>query len=121
MPIPKGELDFDRHERRRSGRVHCALTHCQFGALADISRDGCRVISKKPISLPDGKSVNLKIQAVGTKVLVSARPVSCRIRPDGRYDVGFQFFNLSEEAREELMDLARTAKDCIMYMPDQAA
>lgn len=113
MPDQKDRSPHDN--RRRAGRVRCNLTQCQFGPIVNLSRTGMRVVSRKPIALlPAGASVNVKITAAGATICVPARPVHARPRPDGMFDVGFQFVGLSEKDSNELMDLARTAWDPTM-------
>lgn len=82
---------------------------CQFGPVGDLSRTGCRVISRKRLKLPEGASVNLRIEVDGEAVMAPATPVSCRKRGDGKYDVGFRFIGLPESAIRELLELARSA------------
>ena len=98
-----------RQERRKAGRISCAQTTCQFGELRDLSRDGCRVLSKKPLVLPEGASVNLQVKAQGTSLVVPGHPVSCRQRVDGKYEIGFQFLELTDEKRREVIGFARAA------------
>lgn len=96
-------------ERRKAGRVRCSQTLCQLGPIADLSRDGCRVISKKPISVPEGKSVVLHINVAGMELSLPAQQVSCRARRDGKHDVGFRFVAVADTSRRELMNVLRAA------------
>jgi len=107
---------LDRLERRKSGRVRCAQTHCQFGPIADLSRDGCRVICKRPIELSRAETVALTLRVAGAEMSMPARPVACRRRSDGRYDVGYKFTNPTDKARKELVALARTAVDSVGHL-----
>ena len=100
---------LDNLERRKAGRVRCSQTLCQLGPIADLSRNGCRVISKKPISVPEGKSVILHIIVAGIELSVPAQQVSCRARRDGKHDVGFRFMAVADESRRELMHVLRAA------------
>ena len=111
MSMHQNPMFLGRLERRKAGRIRCSQTQCQLGQIADLSRDGCRVISKKPLTLPEGSSVNLRIAVSGVLLLAPARPVSCRKRGDGKYDIGFQFLGLAEQAGRELMALARAASN----------
>lgn len=109
-PMSLGHL-----ERRKAGRVRCTQTLCQFGQVGDLSRDGCRVIAKKPMKLPEGSSVNLRIEVGGVSLLAAAKPVSCRKRGDGKYEIGFQFIGLAGDAGRELIALARAASHSSSY------
>lgn len=115
MTTSENRSKFDN--RRRAGRVRCDLTTCQYGTVVNISRTGLRVVTRKPLpTLPAGASTNLTVTAAGRSMSVPARPVHNRPRPDGLFDVGFQFVGITEAAARELMDLARTAFDgAIVY------
>ena len=63
--------------------MRCALTTCQYGQVSNMSKTGCRVVSKKPIALPPGATVNLEIKSACMEVTVTARvkgglAVACR-------------------------------------------
>jgi hypothetical protein len=107
-------------ERRRGGRLQCTLTTCQFGPVVDLSRTGAKVVSRKAVALPEGRTVNLKLEAPGGVMLVPSRPVSCRRRPDGRYDVGFEFHFTDDAMTRAIIALARSALDCHEYKPSAA-
>lgn len=110
----KNPMD-SRDERRRAGRVRCNLTTCQYGTVVNISRTGMRVATRKPVPvLPAGASVNVKITVAGMSMTVPARPVHNRPRPDGMFDVGFQFVGLTEKNCSDLLALARTAWDATL-------
>jgi hypothetical protein len=111
MAFTSEHLESERSERRKAGRITCAQTTCQFGDVKNMSKDGCRVVSKKPLELPEGKTVNLKVKAMGASIVVPVRLVSCRARPDGRHECGFQFMELTDESRREIMAFARSAAD----------
>lgn len=99
-------------DRRRGGRVRCDLTTCQFGTVVNISRTGMRVVSRRMIpSMPPGSSMPLTVTAAGRSLLVPARPVHNRPRPDGMFEVGFQFVGITEAVARDLVELARTAFD----------
>lgn len=93
--------------RRKSGRVPCDAARCQFGAVMDLSRAGCRVIAKKPIELPAGATVNLKLENHGVKLTVPGRPASNRKRADGRIEIGFEFVITGPEMAQDLVDFLR--------------
>ncbi|MFN7022478.1 MAG: PilZ domain-containing protein [Phycisphaerales bacterium] len=119
MPVnPKA---CNPHEdRRRAGRIRCTLTTCQYGTVVNLSKSGLRVATRRPISLlPAGASVNLCITAAGQSMVVPARPVHNRPRPDGMFDVGFQFVGLTERTCRELIQLARTAWDAELIHQSQ--
>jgi len=121
MSHQKGNLSYDNDERRKAGRVRTALCTCQYGQVTNISKTGCRIVSKKPIALPPGTSVNLEIKSVCMEATATARPVSCKPRPDGKFDIGFQFMNLTEELQRRLVTLARTAVDMSEAKPGKVA
>jgi hypothetical protein len=106
--------------RRRAGRVRCTLTACQFGTILNISKTGMRVATRKPVQLlPAGATLNVEITAAGQSMTVPARPIHIRPRPDGRFDVGFQFVGLTEKTSRELIQLARTAWDATLLNEPQ--
>ena len=111
MPYSNENSAASRSERRTAGRITCSQTKCQFGDVTNLSRGGCRVVAKRPIDLPEGRSVNLQIKAAGAGMVVPACLVSCRQRSDGRYDHGFQFVGMSDELRREVVMFARAAAD----------
>jgi hypothetical protein len=121
MSMQKGNLSYDSDERRKAGRMRCALTNCQYGQVTNMSKTGCRIMSKKAIALPPGATVNLEIKSACMEVTVTARPVSCRVRPDGKYDVGCQFVNLTEDLARKIIQLARTALDTSEAKPGKVA
>jgi c-di-GMP-binding flagellar brake protein YcgR len=100
-----------RQDRRRAGRISCALTTCQFGEVRDMSKGGCRVIAKKPLKLPEGASVNLMIKVQGMSLTLPAKPASCRQRTDGKYEIGFQFLDMTGTLGREVLAFARAALD----------
>ncbi len=100
-----------RQDRRRAGRISCALTTCQFGEVRDMSKGGCRVLAKRPLQLPEGASVNLVIKAQGASLTVPARTASCRQRADGKYEIGFQFLDMTGTLGREVLAFARAALD----------
>lgn len=100
-------------ERRRAGRVRCSGTRCQFGPIVDFSRTGIKVVTKKAVKVPEGKSVNLQIDAVGARMVVPGRVVNNRRRADGQYETGFAFVGVDERWTEALAMMARIASaDC---------
>jgi hypothetical protein len=115
MSFPNEMSDNARSERRRAGRITCIRTTCQFGELKNLSRDGCRTVSKKPVELPEGKTANMNIKAMGATLVVPVRLVSCRQRPDGMYECGFQFVGLTDDMRREIIQFARAAADNEAY------
>lgn len=110
------------HERRRAGRVRCGLTTCQFGTVVNISKSGMRVVSRKLVpTMPPGASIQLMITAAGRSMAVPGRPVHNRPRPDGTFEVGFQFAEITEAQARELIELARTAFDSLVIYTDRLA
>lgn len=102
-----------RSERRRAGRISCVGTNCQFGPVVDLSSAGARIIAKRPVSVPPSATVNLRLQCEEICMLIPARPMFCRKRPDGRFDVGFRFFFVSDAMGRHLVTLARAATDSL--------
>lgn len=103
------------NERRRAGRLFCRGTRCQFGEVLDLSSKGARVVSKKPITIPDGATVNLRLEHEAGCLFVPARPVACRKRPDKGYDVGFEFQFIGEDMTRQLIAFARSALNNSQY------
>jgi hypothetical protein len=108
-------------EKRRAGRLPCMEAKCQFGPLADLSRSGAKVLARKPITIPENTSVNLRIECNDACIMVPARPTSSRKRRDGMYDVGFEFLNVSEQMGRALVQLMRTAAVTHEYKPRKIA
>lgn len=106
--------------RRRAGRLCCSGTTCQFGPIVDLSRTGAKVVSRKAVSLPAGATVNLRVETPAGSMLVPAHPAMCRRRPDGRFDVGFEFHFTDDAMVRRLIDLARAAADTHEYKPNAA-
>ncbi len=103
-------------DRRKSGRLAIAGdTHCQFGPLVDLSKGGCKIVARKPISLPAGATVNLKLECPGASMLVPAHPVSTRKRKDGLYDISFMFHFTSDKIESQIISFARTARMNVEY------
>jgi len=103
MALTEDRNKYDN--RRKAGRVRCDLTSCQFGAVLNISRTGMRVLSRKVIAtMPPGASTNVKVTAAGRSMTVPARSVHNRPRPDGMFEVGFQFVGITEAAAKNLYD-----------------
>jgi hypothetical protein len=100
-----------RQDRRRAGRITCAQTKCQFGEVKDLSKGGCRVLARKPLVLPEDASVNLVVKAMGATLTVPGKPVSCRQRADGKWEIGFQFLDLTDAQCREVLGFARAALD----------
>lgn len=96
-------------DRRKTGRLPCEQTTCQFGEIRDLSRSGARVVCKKPIDLPEGACTHLRISAHGQTVVIPARAANARKRSDGRYDVGFQFVAMTPELTRALIEMAMSA------------
>ncbi|HVU64824.1 MAG TPA: PilZ domain-containing protein [Phycisphaerales bacterium] len=111
MSLFNEKQEPSRNERRTAGRITCSHTKCQFGEVTNLSKGGCRVVAKRPVDLPEGRSVNLQIKAAGASMVVPACLVSCRQRADGRYEHGFQFVGITDEMRREIIMFARAAAD----------
>jgi len=114
VPQDKGEAAPDN--QRRSVRLPCAGARCQFGAVMDLSKSGCRVLAKKPLELPAGATVNLRLETHGVTLLVPGRPVCNRKRPDGRVDIGFEFVITGPEMASDLMEFVRVSLANHEYM-----
>ena len=99
----------DPSERRRGGRLRCSHTKCQFGQITDMSRTGLRCLTRRPVTLPEGKVTHLKITCADRTIVVPARPVHSRPGKDGMFRTGFLFVGLSEQHADQLMALARAA------------
>lgn len=100
-------------ERRKAGRVRCCGTRCQFGPVVDFSRTGIKVVTKKPVKVPEGKTVNLQIDAAGARMIVPGRVVNNRRRKDGQYETGFAFFGVDDRWADALATMGRIASaDC---------
>lgn len=95
--------------RRQLGRVKCASMSCQFGPVSDLSKSGLRVLTKRPMVLPEGAATHLRLTCAGQTMVVAARPTYSRPRADGLCDTGFMLIGLSEEGSRALIALARTA------------
>lgn len=110
-PPPKGQPD-----RRKTGRLALSgETHCQFGVLTDLSKGGCKVRSRKPVTIPKGATVNLKLECDGASIPVPARPIASKKRSDGGYDVCFQFQFTDENMEKRVIAFARTARASVEY------
>jgi hypothetical protein len=100
-------------DRRRAGRVRCSGTKCQFGPVSDFSRTGIKVLTKKPIKVPEGKTVNLTIEVAGAKLVVPGRVINNRRRTDGVYETAFEFWGIDERWNAALATMGRIAStDC---------
>ena len=110
-----------RTDNRRAGRLQCIEATCQFGQVVDLSKAGAKVIAKKPMTLPEGASVNLRLEVMGSTMLVPARPVVNRKRPDGRFEIGFQFLHVDDNMGRALVQMMRTASVNHEYKPRKTA
>lgn len=111
----------ERTEARKAGRLQCMGATCQFGPLVDLSKAGAKVVSRKPLTLPEGASVNLKLQVMDCCMLVPARPMGSRKRPDGKYDIGFQFLHVDERMGRALVQMMLAASVNHEYKPRKIA
>jgi c-di-GMP-binding flagellar brake protein YcgR len=114
-------MSFGSFERRKAGRVRCVQTRCQLGTITDLSRDGCRVVCRNPSTIPRELTVNLKIVAEDSSIIISAYQVSCRKRTDGKYNVGFRFDHAHPDSRRNILAFARCAQDGSTYSHSLAA
>lgn len=96
-------------ERRKAGRVRCSQTTCQLGVVANLSRDGCRVVSRRAVAVPEGHMVVLRLAVAGCEIAVPASLISCRARKDGKHDLGFKFTAIPDATRRELINVLRAA------------
>ena len=110
-----------RAENRRAGRLQCIEAICQFGQVVDLSKAGAKVIAKKAMTLPEGASVNLRLEVMGSCMLVPARPVVNRKRPDGKFEIGFQFLHVDDRMGRALIQMMRTAAVNHEYKPRKSA
>lgn len=117
-PFP---FPHQRPENRRTGRLQCLEASCQFGKVVDLSRAGAKVLAKKPMMLPEGATVNLRLEVMGSTMLVPARPVVNRKRPDGKVEIGFQFHHVDERMGRALVQMMRTASVNLEYKPRKSA
>lgn len=116
FPFPR-----ERTDNRRTGRLQCLGASCQFGQIVDLSRAGAKVIAKKPMNLPEGASVNLRLQVMDSTMLVPARPVGNRKRSDGKIEIGFQFLHVDETMGRALVQMMRSASVNHEYKPRKSA
>jgi len=107
--FPMRMKERDSSDRRRAGRLRCAQAKCQFGQITDMSRTGLRCLTKRPVTLPEGKVTHLRISCADRTMIVPAHPIHSRPGKDGMFRTGFLFVGLSERHIDELMSLARAA------------
>lgn len=107
-------------EVRRTGRLRCDMLSCTFGDAVDLSATGMRVRHKGSLRITADDSVSLTLAFAAAEVRLDARVVWIRRTGFRRHEIGFEFIDVSPEARECLHEIARCATRLASFRPEAA-
>jgi hypothetical protein len=88
---------------RKHGRLWLGgQVECSLGRILDISRGGARVLSKHRV---DGEGL-IRIKVTGGVLVVQSRVVWCRRRGFRKFELGLEFYGVTDEVSNILAQLA---------------
>ncbi len=92
---------------RKHGRVKSPTITCELGDVIDISASGMKVRASAKPTFKAGDVTKVTIQGINRPFAVAARFAWSRRNSLFKWTLGFQFDTLSDEARQELLEIAR--------------
>lgn len=92
---------------RKHGRVRSATITCNLGEVADISASGMKVRTATKPAYKPGEAVTITVNGVNRSFDVKATFAWSRRNSLFKWTVGFKLGELSDEARQELLEIAR--------------
>jgi hypothetical protein len=93
-------------ERRKTGRIKGGKLRCNLGSVIDISAGGMRVRSSRRLQ----GHVKVELWTHLRRAKVRAEVVWCGRLRFRRYEVGLQFLDMSDEAKQDLTAMALYAR-----------
>ena len=94
---------------RRHGRVKCEGLNSSIGEILDMSASGTRVALRRKLDLTPGDVVELTLEMLDVCVRLNARVVWKRRISARRSEVGLEFLGLTDDVREVLAMVGRSA------------
>jgi hypothetical protein len=94
-------------ERRHLGRARTERLHSDAGAVVDLSRDGAKIICRKPWPRNERRKVNLMTPTIG--LTLEARCTWEKSEGRRRHVVGVRFENMTDGLRAVVAEMMRSA------------
>lgn len=125
-PVIESAIAAADPNRRVRNRINCVLLECELGDVVNLSLTGMRVrCHKKAVPPPESMQplrLTLRLHdaralAVETKVAWARRTGPAGL---GRWEIGFEFVNLTDDLRRDIARLARESSDCEIVRPRAA-
>lgn len=107
-------------EVRRTGRLRCDMLQCTFGAVVDLSSAGMRVQHRGWLRIKVGEEALLSLSFASAEVTLQTRVVWMRRTGFRRHEIGFEFCDVSSDAQQCLMEIARCATKIAGFRPEAA-
>lgn len=107
-------------EVRRAGRLRCDMLNCTFGQVVDLSATGMRVQHRGSLKIKVGEMTDLTLSFASAEVSLKTRVVWMRRTGFRRHEIGFEFCDVSGEAQQCLMEIARCATKIAGFRPEAA-
>lgn len=92
--------------RRRVARHRTEVITCALGEVTDLSRAGMRLVSKGKPPLQAGREAQIRLVFPRGSILVTVQARWIKRKGLRKYEMGFQFLNLTEAAEKALDSLA---------------
>lgn len=105
-PVPPPPRDKNA---RKHGRIKSPTITCSLGEVIDVSASGMKVRSGNKPSFKSGEVATVTVHGVNKPFTVKARFAWSRRNSLFKWTLGFQFDELPDEARQELLEIARIA------------
>jgi hypothetical protein len=97
------DSDSRAADNRKHGRLWLGgQVECSLGRILDISRGGARVLSKERV---EGEGL-IRIKVTGGVLVVQSRVVWCRKRGFRKWELGLEFYGITDEVSTILAQLA---------------
>jgi len=107
-------------EVRRAGRLRCDMLNCTFGQVVDLSSKGMRVQHRGSLKIKVGEMTELTLSFASAEVSLQTRVVWMRRTGFRRHEIGFEFCDVSGQAQQYLLEIARCATKIATFRPQAA-
>lgn len=99
-----------RNEKRKGGRIRCAVMTCEHGRVLDLSPTGVRLLCKGKPNFVAGDTRGMTFRAEEHELEIRGKCVWIRVNEECEYEVGFEFLHTTGAIRSKLIEMAATAQ-----------
>lgn len=113
-PMPRTVAAHTADNKRRHGRIACELLTCTIGEVQDLSASGLRVRHRGRVHVKIGDTVDLSLRILDDRIPLRAKIVWLKRVRFFSHEIGLEFVDLSEQARNAIHTVARVAQRSCM-------